>query len=65
MSNAWFFEKFELIADLPDAVSRMREIVLELAVQGKLISQESVRPVHELRTLKTLLKNPPTVQKSN
>lgn len=34
MSNAWFFEKFELIADLPDAVSRMREIVLELAFQG-------------------------------
>ena len=35
MSNAWFFEKFELIADLPDAVSRMRELVLELSVQGR------------------------------
>lgn len=34
MSNVWFFEKFELIADLPDAVSRMRENGLELAFQG-------------------------------
>lgn len=37
MDNEWFFEKFELIADLPDAVPRMRELVLELAVRGRLI----------------------------
>lgn len=36
-----FFEKFELFADAPDAVAKMRELVLELAVQGKLIPQDS------------------------
>ena len=31
MDNDWFFEKFEVIAELPDAVTRMRELVLDLA----------------------------------
>jgi type I restriction enzyme S subunit len=31
-----FFEKFELFADAPDAVTRMRALVLELAVRGQL-----------------------------
>ena len=31
-----FFEKFDLFADAPDAVARMRELVLELAVRGQL-----------------------------
>jgi type I restriction enzyme S subunit len=31
-----FFEKFDLLADGPNAVAKMRELVLELAVQGKL-----------------------------
>jgi type I restriction enzyme, S subunit len=31
-----FFQKFDLFADAPDAVAKMRELVLELAVQGKL-----------------------------
>ncbi len=35
-----FFEKFELFAEAPDAVGRMRELVLELAVQGKLVDQK-------------------------
>jgi type I restriction enzyme S subunit len=34
-----FFEKFDLFADAPDAVAKMRELVLELAVQGKLTQQ--------------------------
>jgi type I restriction enzyme S subunit len=34
-----FFEKFDQFADAPDAVAKMRELVLELAVQGKLVSQ--------------------------
>lgn len=34
MDNEWFIEKFERIAELPDAVPRMRELVLELAFQG-------------------------------
>ena len=40
MSVDWFFEKFASIADAPDAVARMRELVLDLAVQGKLVPQE-------------------------
>ena len=31
-----FFEKFDQLADAPNAVAKMRELVLELAVQGKL-----------------------------
>ena len=34
-----FFEKFDLFADAPGAVAKMRELVLQLAVQGKLIDQ--------------------------
>lgn len=34
-----FFEKFDQFADAPDAVAKMRELVLELAVQGKLVAQ--------------------------
>ncbi|WP_448871035.1 restriction endonuclease subunit S [Desulfobulbus propionicus] len=39
MKLATFFEKFELFADAPDAVARMREVVLELAVRGRLVDQ--------------------------
>ena len=35
-----FFEKFELFADAPGAVAKMRELVLEIAVQGKLVDQD-------------------------
>jgi len=35
-----FFEKFDLFADAPDAVAKMRELVLELAVTGKLVAQD-------------------------
>ena len=34
-----FIEKFELFADAPDAVAKMRELVLHLAVTGKLVGQ--------------------------
>ena len=33
-----FFERFDQFADAPDAVEKMRELVLELAVQGRLTS---------------------------
>lgn len=36
-----FFDKFDLFADAPDAVAKMRELVLELAIQGKLVVQAS------------------------
>lgn len=35
-----FFEKFDQFADAPNAVAKMRELVLTLAVQGKLVSQD-------------------------
>jgi type I restriction enzyme S subunit len=49
MSNEWFFEKFALIADAPGAVERMRELVLQLAVTGKLVRQDqNDEPASEL-----------------
>ncbi|MEO6994404.1 MAG: restriction endonuclease subunit S [Lacunisphaera sp.] len=36
MTVETFFEKFALFADAPDAVAKMRELVLELAVRGQL-----------------------------
>lgn len=35
-----FFEKFELFADAPNAVAKMRELVLHLAVTGKIVTQD-------------------------
>ncbi len=37
-----FFEKFELFADAPDAVARMRELVLQSAISGKLSEHSEV-----------------------
>ena len=34
-----FFEKFDLFADAPNAVAKMRELILWLAVRGKLTKQ--------------------------
>jgi type I restriction enzyme, S subunit len=36
-----FFEKFDQFADAPDAISKMREVILQLAAHGKLIEQSS------------------------
>jgi type I restriction enzyme S subunit len=36
-----FFKKFDPFADAPDAVAKMRELVLQLAVQGKLVEPPS------------------------
>lgn len=35
-----FFEKFELFAEAPNAVAKMRELILDLAVQGGLFQRE-------------------------
>jgi len=35
-----FFEKLDLFADTPDAVNKMRDLVLDLAVAGKLVAQD-------------------------
>ena len=39
MKLATFFAKFDQFADAPGAVAKMRELVLQLAVQGKLVEQ--------------------------
>lgn len=41
MNLQTFFEKFDQFADAPDAVARMRELVLQLAVTGKLVTQDN------------------------
>ena len=38
-----FFEKFDQFADAPDAVAKMRELVLQLAVRGGLVRQDSAK----------------------
>jgi len=44
-----FFEKFELFADAPGAVGKLRELILELAVQGRLVPQDpNDEPAKEL-----------------
>ena len=40
MTMETFFEKFDQFADAPNAVAKMRELVLQLAVQGKLVPQD-------------------------
>lgn len=35
-----FFDHFERLTDAPNAVARLRELVLQLAVQGKLVEQD-------------------------
>jgi type I restriction enzyme S subunit len=42
-----FFEKFDQFADAPDAVVKMRELVLELAATGRLVPEVLERPVTE------------------
>ena len=41
MTLETFFDKFELFADAPDAVAKLRELVLELAVRGQLSERKA------------------------
>ncbi len=39
MNKDVFFENFELLADAPNGVQKLRELILQLAVMGKLVPQ--------------------------
>jgi type I restriction enzyme, S subunit len=39
MNRVAFFKHFELLADQPDAVAKMREFVMQLAIRGQLVEQ--------------------------
>jgi len=41
MKMETFFETFELLTDAPNAVAKLREIILQLAVRGMLVPQYS------------------------
>ena len=39
MNQETFFENFELLADAPNGVQKLRELILNMAIQGKLLPQ--------------------------
>jgi type I restriction enzyme S subunit len=41
MNPETFFDKFGLLADTPNGMQKLRELILQLAVQGKLVPQDS------------------------
>jgi type I restriction enzyme S subunit len=53
MTLETFFEKFDQFADAPDAVAKMRELVLDLAVTGRLVAPEAEWPKRPLKSLAT------------
>ncbi|NJL20010.1 MAG: restriction endonuclease subunit S [Leptolyngbyaceae cyanobacterium SM1_3_5] len=65
-----FFKQFELLTDAPNAVPKLRELILQLAVQGKLVEQDpNDEPVSKLieriRKKKDLLIKQKKVKKSS
>jgi type I restriction enzyme S subunit len=59
MTTERFFEKFELIADARNAVAQMRELVLELAMQGRLVDQVAAEGDGHTLLKKIHQENPP------
>jgi type I restriction enzyme S subunit len=44
-----FVEQFDLLLDAPNSISKIRELILQLAVQGKLVPQDpNDEPASEL-----------------
>ena len=41
MSTDLFFEHFDVLAEAPGGVAKLRELILKLAVQGKLVPARS------------------------
>lgn len=40
MTPATFFKQFDMLADAPNAVAKLRELILQMAVMGKLVPQD-------------------------
>ena len=59
MKLATFFEKFDQFVEAPNAVAKMRELVLELASQGKLVKQKSDEGDGHALLRQIYRKNPP------
>lgn len=41
MTRSQFFQHFDLLADQPDVVAKMRELILQLAIQGRLLANDA------------------------
>lgn len=41
MNPQTFFENFDTIAEAPNGVQKLRELILQLSVQGKLVPQDN------------------------
>jgi type I restriction enzyme, S subunit len=40
IASKTFFDKFDLFLDAPNSVHKMRDLILQLAIQGKLVPQD-------------------------
>jgi len=55
MDTTTFFDNFERLAEAPNGVGKLRELILQMAVQGRLVPQDpndepaAVFPVLEAR----------------
>lgn len=59
-----FFEKFGLLANIEDAVARLREVILELAIRGALVSQSDDEPCISSDCIISKSKEPHRIPKS-